>query len=324
MLRLRRLHGLPFASALVLTLLVGPVLADDKKAEKKEEKGDTADKKDDGKKDDGKKGDAKDDDDDDDKPKKKKKAAAAEEPAKPELPPNDPTEDPSKTYYFLGARYQYAILPKYLLSLFVAGGPTTVGVWQTGIEGGMRKEGFETRFALTYADVSTSEPFGFKGKNEDPNAWELVKSDLKMINAVVDFMWSTPFSKYVSFEYGMTVGLSVVMGDLARVQARSKDGRPGETDPKNLEPCPAAQSGSYYCDNSNNHYPGDAANPNDTKNWYKEPSWFNGGSKPNLYARFGPALGFRFKPVKQFVGRVDLGYDLFMGVFFGVAANYGF
>jgi hypothetical protein len=319
---LRRLTGLPLAVLLAFVAVpLSTAAADEKKKEDKKE-----DKADDKKPGDGDKKPAKDDDDDDDdKPKKKKKKdEAAPEPAKPELPPNDPTEDKTKTYYFVGARYQFAILPKYLLSLFVAGGPTTVGVWHLGIEGGMRKDGFETRLAFTYADVSTNEPFGFKGKNEDPNAWELVKSDLKLINAVVDFMWSTEFSKYVSFEYGMTVGLSAVIGDLSRVQARSKDGRPGETDPKNLEPCPGPQSGNYYCDGSNNHYPGDASNPSDTKNWYKEPSWFNGGSKPNLYARFGPALGFRFKPVKQFVGRVDLGYDLFMGVFFGVAANYGF
>ena len=305
-----RLLGLPIVLSV---LLVGSGLH---AADKKEEKGDGAGEK----KDDGKKAAGKDDDDDDDKPKKKK--AVDEHPAPPPTPtnPNDPTEENTKTYYFLGARYQYAILPKYLLSLFVAGGPTTVGVWHLGIEGGMRKDGFETRLALTYADVTTKEPFGFKGKNEEPPAWELVKSDLKLINAVVDFMWSTQLNKNIAFEYGMTVGLSAVIGELSRVQAYSD--QPGETDPSKLKPCEAPGTHGSYCDNSNNHYPAAGA-PNDTAQWYKEPSWFNGGSKPNLFARFGPAFGFRFKPVKQFVGRVDLGYDLFMGFFFGVAGNYG-
>jgi hypothetical protein len=33
--------------------------------------------------------------------------------------------------------------------------------------------------------------------------------------------------------------------------------------------------------------------------------------------------GFRFKPVKQFMMRVDVGWNLLNGPFFGIAANYG-
>ena len=55
----------------------------------------------------------------------------------------------------------------------------------------------------------------------------------------------------------------------------------------------------------------------------KEPSWFNGGDKPNVYATFGPEFGFRWKPVKQFVARLTIGWNIFAGPFFGIAGDYG-
>lgn len=230
--------------------------------------------------------------------------------------PNDPAEDPGKTYYFVGLRFRETILPKFMLNLFVAGGPSTVGIPSFGIEGGTRKDGFDTIFHLTYADWSMKE-FSFKGKDEAPVAWERVTSDLKLFTLGVDLLWSKDIDKMFAFQYGMTVGIALVTGDLKRVQGQPRPG--GNPDnPDDIVPCPADASGqgpatpSAYCGRENNHYGN-----------YTESSWFNGGKKPNIYASFGPQVAFRIKPIKQFVGRVFLGWDLFSGPFFGLAGNYG-
>ncbi len=227
---------------------------------------------------------------------------------------SDPREEAGKTYYFVGLRYRQTFLPKFMLGLFVAGGPSTVSIPSFGIEGTMRKDGFDTTLHLTYADWGM-EPFPFKGKDEANTAWEIVESRLKLINIGVDLLWGTEFSKMVSFQYGITAGLSAVIGDLARVQGRPKAGT-NPDEPDNIEKCPGANgqpsAPDQYCARDNDHY-GD----------YTEKSWFNGGKKPNIYASFGPQLGFRFKPVKQFMTRVFFGWDLFSGPFFGINGNYG-
>ncbi len=63
---------------------------------------------------------------------------------------------------------------------------------------------------------------------------------------------------------------------------------------------------------------------NDVKNGYAEPSWANGGSKPNVIPWVAiPQVGLRFKPVKQFEGRLSLGLAL-TGFWFGFSGSYGF
>jgi len=232
--------------------------------------------------------------------------------------PHDPAEKPGKTYYFIGARYRQTFLPKFMLGLFVAGGPSSVGIPSFGLEGTMRKDSFDTTLYLTYADWTKS-AFAFKGKDEAPNAWEVVTSDLKLITIGVDLLWGTDFNKSFSFQYGITAGLAAVIGDLKRVQGYVPAGQDPEN-PDNVKPCAgvgqpsgaAVARGDNYCGNENEHY-GD----------YKEPSWFNGGKKPNIYASFGPQIGIRFKPVKEFMSRLNVGWDLFAGPFFGINGSFG-
>jgi len=225
--------------------------------------------------------------------------------------PNDPSETPGKTYYFVGLRYINTVLPKFMLNLFVDGGPKTVDIHTFGVEGGMRKDGFDIIGAITYSSYAM-DPFPFKGKSEADTAYEIVTSNLKLINFTVDFLWSAGDNPRYQFQYGVTTGLALVLGDLARVQAKPPNGS-SPSDPYGYVPCdPSEQGKSAYCDNSNNHYGS-----------YTEPSWFNGGSKPNLYAVFGPQIGFRWKPVKQFVARITAGFNIFTGFFFGIAGNYG-
>jgi len=242
---------------------------------------------------------------------------AAAKPAKPEeekLAPNDAKELPGKTYYFIGARWRQTLLPSFMINLFVAGGPPAVWIPSFGVEGTMRRDGFDTTLYLTYADWSM-DAFAFKGKDEANTAWEIVNSRLKLINIGVDLLWGADFNKNFSFQYGITTGIAIVLGDLARVQGKPKAG--GNPDnPDDIEPCPSVLTGPtpgyQYCTSDNNHY-GD----------YTEPSWFNGGKKPNVYASFGPQIGMRFKPGKPFMARLNVGWDIFQGPFFGLNGSYG-
>jgi hypothetical protein len=302
-----RVRSLASPAVLVSLLALAPVAT----AQTKEEKKDDAKKEEaapaaDSKKDEAKK------EDEEKEPVTKAHVGPVED---EKISSSDPREETGKTYYFVGLRYRQTFLPKFMLGLFVAGGPSTVSIPSFGIEGTMRKDGFDTTLHLTYADWGM-EPFPFKGKDEANTAWEIVESRLKLINLGVDLLWGTDFSKMFSFQYGITAGISAVIGDLARVQGRPKAGTTDDSNPDNIEKCPGANGKptvrSAYCAEDNDHY-GD----------YTEKSWFNGGKKPNLYASFGPQLGFRFKPVKQFMARVFFGWDLFSGPFFGLNGNYG-
>ena len=56
---------------------------------------------------------------------------------------------------------------------------------------------------------------------------------------------------------------------------------------------------------------------------YTEKSWFDGGSKPVLFPWIAvPQVGIRYKPIKQFVGRLGIGFSL-TGFWFGISGQYG-
>jgi hypothetical protein len=235
------------------------------------------------------------------------------------IDPNDPTEIPGKTYYYVGLRFYETIIPSFMTKLFLAGGPGTVGMPTYGVEGGFRKDGFDIIGALTFSGWGT-DPFPAKGKNEADTAYEIIQSNLHTMNLTADFLWSAGDNPRYQFQYGVITGISFVFGDLSRVQSRPAQGdnTAFQGDPNTYVPCASNAAGTGpatpgpYCGTDNNHY-GD----------YKEPSWFNGGSKPNLYATFGPEFAFRWKPVHQFIARVSVGWNIFAGPFFGIAGDYG-
>ena len=67
-----------------------------------------------------------------------------------------------------------------------------------------------------------------------------------------------------------------------------------------------------FCGGDNNHYGN-----------FTEPSWADGGSKPIVFPWLSVQTGLRYKPAKQFILRLDVGWNLLNGPFFGLAANYG-
>jgi hypothetical protein len=224
--------------------------------------------------------------------------------------PNSPIEKPDTTYRFVGARFRYIIIPKFYMNIFGDGG-ATVGVPAFGPEFTIRKNGFEYVISAMYASYAM-DPTPFKSKTDANDAWEIVSSSMKSLYLMSDFLWSSEVSPKFSFIYGGGFGLGIVFGGINRQQAYPTAGS-DPNNPDNYVPCqgPMMPVGQY-CGRDNDHY-GD----------YSEPSWANGGSKPIIFPWMSLQTGFRFKPTKQFMGRVDVGWNILNGPFFGLALNYG-
>jgi hypothetical protein len=218
---------------------------------------------------------------------------------------NSPVEVTGKTYNFVGLRYRMIVIPKFMMNLFGDGAATAVN-HAVGPEFVIRKDNFEYQLALWYAGYGLdSTPF--KASSDPEVAWELVESQLKIIYFTVDFMWSKPITEQFAFNYGLGGGFGIVFGDLLRTQAYPDPNNAGEYLPCSGVGVPRGD----YCAADNDHYPG-----------YKEPSWFDGGSKPVMFPWFAGQFGFRFKPHRNFAARLDMGIGV--GQFFvGLGAHYG-
>jgi hypothetical protein len=226
---------------------------------------------------------------------------------------NTPFEKANVTYRFIGARFRYVIVPQFYMNLFGDGG-TTVGVPAFGPEFTIRRNGFEYVLSAMYASYAM-DPTPFKAKTDPSDAWEIVRSDIKALYLMSDFLWSAEANPSVAFVYGAGFGIAAIFGDIHRNQAYPGSG--GVSDPDTYRRCsgpgdPAASPYSAYCGTDNNHY-----------NDYSEPSWANGGSKPIVFPWLALQMGLRWKPARQFMARVDVGWNLLNGPFFGLALNYG-
>ena len=230
--------------------------------------------------------------------------------AEPELAGtgDSPVELPGKTYQFVGFRYRGIIVPKFMMNLFGDGG-TTVYIHSFGPEFAIRRDGFEYQFALWFANYAMG-PTPFKAKDDPVEGWEIVESKLKIIYLTADFLWSNEISPEFAINYGMGAGLGIVFGDLPRWQAYPVG---PESDPDSYVKCNGPNNPNpRFCDTDEDrqHY-GDS-----------EESWAGGGSKPIVFPWFAIQTGLRYKPAKEFVGRLDLGFGL-SGFFIGIGADYG-
>lgn len=246
-------------------------------------------------------------------------------PPDPDAEKYDPKEDPSKAYRFIGWRFRDVIVPKFMVNIFADGG-ATVNVFMTGPEVTIRKDRIEYDFSLQYADYSMN-PFMFKSKKDDVDAYEIVASNMKLIYLTLDLLYDIPLDTKGRFDFlfGGGVGLAAVFGNLWRTQASPKTKTPDPTSAQNWDACqgpsatPVAPNGHPYCDSSNSHFT-NGVFPQDS---YSEPSWANGGSKPFIFPWISlPQLSLRVKPIKQLQTRADVGFSL-TGFFFGLSAAYG-
>lgn len=246
-------------------------------------------------------------------------AADKAEPPREEWKATDVEELPNRWYIFLGARYRGVVVPKFLLNAFVDEGATIMS-HTVGLEAEFRKDGFSLIPALTYTEYGTDDLI-FKQKNvpDIVGNYSYVNSSLKSINATLDVLWSTRVGKGFAFEYGLAVGIGTVFGDLVTNWVRFDDNGPyrAPDSGRRFGPCQTVDAPGTGC-NAADHQNSAV----DKVGGYTEPSWVNGGSKPNFFPYLTPVIGFRYKPVKQFQARLGLGFGL-TGPWFGISGDYG-
>ena len=255
--------------------------------------------------------------------------ATADKAAAPD--PLDPWEEPSKTYRFIGVRFREIFVPRFLINLFAAGG-TNVNAPSVGVELISRRDHLEYGLAASYADYGMAQTI-FRSKANPPTSNELVASKLKLIFVTFDILYEIPLERKTdgagntrtgrfALLVGGGVGLAGVAGNLYRSQAYPlKGGAADDNVPSQWGACQGAGKPgvSGFCGNSNGHFsPG-----NDVTQGYSEPSWAGGGSKPLIFPWIAlPQISLRYKPIKQFQTKLDLGFST-SGFFFGLSASYG-
>ncbi len=222
---------------------------------------------------------------------------------------SSPVELPGKTYYAVGLRYRAVIVPKFMMNLFGSGGATVLA-HGIGPEFTIRKNAFEYNLSAWFASYSM-DPTPFKAKSDGAEAWEIVSSDIKILYLTADFMWSQDLAPEFAFNYGGGAGLGFVFGNLYRTQAYPLSPNANDATGAGYAPCFAPGIPHPYCGPDNNHYGG-----------YKEPSWANGGSKPIVFPWLALQTGLRWKPHRNFIGRLDAGFGT-SGFFVGLGADYG-
>ena len=234
----------------------------------------------------------------------------------------DVEELPGKRYLFIGARYRGNIIPQFMLKLFVDEGATIYSN-SIGIELDLRKDGFSLIPALSFSEYGTGDIlFKEKGSKDFAGNYSFVNSSMKALYATVDLLWSAKISKNFDFEYGAGFGLGILFGDLRNnwvYQVAPGDPNQAFTSETGLglAKCPAG--GTQPGCNSAEHKNTDILKVGD----YKEPGWLDGGSKPVIFPWISiPQIGIRYKPVKNFVARLGMGFAL-TGFWFGLNGAYG-
>jgi hypothetical protein len=222
------------------------------------------------------------------------------------------TEDSTKAYRYVGARYRHVVVPKFVLNLFADGGALS-HVPVAGFEFGTRRDHVEYIFSLSFADYATGDIM-FKGKGEPDITYEKVNSDLAVIFAKVEILYEIPLDKKSHFALliGGGVGIGGVVGDLYRAQAHPVTGS-DPSQPGQWGRCSASGVPDIaYCSDNNDHFGN-----------YSEPSWANGGSKPFVFPWIAlPQVSFRYKPLKFLQARADVGLALSSGFYFGGSIDY--
>lgn len=233
---------------------------------------------------------------------------------------SDSSEKPGQKYQFIGLRYRGTIIPQFFESLFVDDGATVYSN-SIGIEYERRVDGQSMIPWIMYTDYGMGDTlFLTKGKDQtDPTQYSVVNSGLKAIYLGLDEMWSVPVAEKLEFEYGFGVGIGIVFGDLQNNWVYPNANGPFHSSGGNLTLAECPNTG---IDPSCN--PGSHQNSQDAKvGGYVEKNWFNGGGVPVVFPHIAfPQLGLRYKPLKELVARVQVGFQI-TGFYFQLSVDYG-
>jgi len=232
---------------------------------------------------------------------------------------HDVTESPDKKYYFAGLRYRGNVIPAALVRIFVDGGQT-IYTSMVGGEFEIRKRGFSIIPALTFHEVGTGDLLFKQNSSADiPGNYSLVNSGMKILYASVDLLWSSKVHRNVDVEYGLGAGLGALFGSLEVnwVKEGTGAGQLTGENGKTYIPCQTTEAVGTGCNKADHQN-----SSSDKVGGYREKSWFSGGSKPVIWPWITPQLGLRIKPIKNFVGRLGIGWSL-TGFWFGLSGSYG-
>lgn len=235
-------------------------------------------------------------------------------------PTADGFEKMTSQYFYLGLRYRGTVIPKFLINSFVSEG-SSIFSNSIGAEIDIRHDGFSLIPALTYSELGTDEMlFRQKGADESiAGNYSLVKSNLKVISASVDMLWSTRLAKNVDLEYGFGFGVGAVFGDLiVNWVERNNSGSLVADSGQHFARCEKEGQGGLNAGcTSKDHQNTDTIRVGG----YSEPSWFSGGAKPSILPSINIPIGIRFQPDKHMEARFGLGVSL-TGLWFGLSGNY--
>ena len=220
----------------------------------------------------------------------------------------------------IGARYRIAVVPQFLINMFGVEGGRTTWIHGGGPEIAFSQKDFEIILSPWVAGYSM-EQTPFKGPNDPENAWELVESHLSMFYLTADFLWKTHISKQVDWHIGAGAGIGIVFGNLSRNEAywASAPGVPAPI-PPNGDPyntvASAANPALQRCNNVNDPFGTNGLGE------CMPGGNYNSGSPWPVYPWLTFQTGLRYSPVRNFIGRLDIGAGA-TGFWFGLGADYG-
>ena len=246
-------------------------------------------------------------------------AATTPPPPQPEPAWHDPVERPGKRQLFLGLRYRGTVVPQFLMNLFANEGKTLL-IHTGGIELEVRRDRMSLLPWVSYTDYRMDDTL-FLEKNKDaskPGSWSFANSSVKALFAGIDILWSVPLGRFLDFEAGLGVGVGYLFGDfVSNWVYDDPSGRLVSSAGRHFSGCVTAADAAS-CDKANHNNA-----KVDKVNRYVEPTWFGGGTVPNLYARItAPILGLRFKPIRAFTVRVNVATSLTEGFVFGANLDF--
>jgi hypothetical protein len=214
-------------------------------------------------------------------------------------------EETGKSYYLLGARLRWIMVPTWFIDMFGVDIRTNDGrhllVNNVGVGGEFiwRKDGMDITAAITWIGLSWKDGVAFKGSGEEANSWEVVSNSLSTLLFSADFIWSTSFTDWFAITYGAGLGIGIPItpgGDgIVRTESRS---------PNPLSACRSSDIGSNA--------------------WCGEGEQYNARYKlpTGIVPWINFLLGMRFKPHRNVAIYVDTGFGI--GFQLGVRGGYIF
>ena len=250
----------------------------------------------------------------------------------------DPRELEGDKTFYLGFFYHHHWVPEFILNIFTDDSVPASNP-QLGLEFTYRRKtsdtgGIDIIASVYYATFHVTGPF--RGEGDPATEVEIIDSDLKALMASATFLWTVDLHPMVQFGGGFGLGVGAVIGNMTRNEAYPDDG-PGsrngfsacaqEGDPANPVYCgPVTRvPGTFREADPDRGLPASNFDGEDGEHYQVEARrWTDGGSVPNVWFRLAPQVSLRVKPIRQVMTRLDFGFDIFSGFFFGGAVAYGF